>query len=128
MRRELACTVPHACLREPHLTLVTRGSSAHTWQEWLRSEGFVSKQPPHNGCFLHTDALSEPMMRHLDGKTYLDAGQRAEAGLPPYPTDWTAALRQAQGDVDRRAAQIQVPVHASTEPTPHPHRACAAAS
>ena len=32
-------------------------------------------------------------MRHLDGKTYQDPGQRSAAGLPPYPTDWTAALQ-----------------------------------
>ena len=32
------------------------------------------------------------MMRHLDGKSYLDPEQREARGLPPYPTDWTAAL------------------------------------
>ena len=61
---------------------------------WLRSADFAAtpKRPPANGCFLFTDGCAEPMMRHLDGKVYLDPEQRAAAGLPPYPTDWTAAL------------------------------------
>ena len=40
------------------------------------------------------------MMRHLDGKSYLDPEQRAEAGLPPYPTDWTAALQRAEHEAE----------------------------
>jgi hypothetical protein len=59
-------------------------------QAWLDSADFAAKLPPRNGCFLLTDELAEPMMRHLDGKTYLDPEQRAEANLPAYPTDWTA--------------------------------------
>ena len=61
-------------------------------QAWLRSAAFAAKRPPSNGCFLISDGRREPMMRHLDGKTYLDPDQRAEAGLPAYPTDWTVAL------------------------------------
>ena len=60
---------------------------------WTGSAEFAAKRPPRNGCFLLADGTAEPMMRHLDGKTYLDPEQRAEAGLPAYPTDWTAALR-----------------------------------
>ena len=61
-------------------------------QEWLSSAAFATKSPPSNGCFLLSDGQQEPMMRHLDGKTYLDPDQRAKAGLRAYPTDWTAAL------------------------------------
>ena len=61
-------------------------------QQWLLSAEFAAKRPPQTGCFLLSDARPEPMMRHLDGKTYLDPEQRAAAGLPAYPTDWTATL------------------------------------
>ena len=61
--------------------------------EWLRSDAFAAKRPLDNGCFLLSDGTAEPMMRHLDGKSYLDPEQRAEAGLPPYKTDWTVALQ-----------------------------------
>jgi len=63
---------------------------------WLQSAAFAAKQPPPNGCFLLLDGVAEPMMRHLDGKVYLDPEQRAAAGLRPYPHDWTAALRQGE--------------------------------
>ena len=59
---------------------------------WLNSAAFVEKRPPPTGCYLLTDAEGAPMMRHLDGKSYLDPEQREARGLPPYPTDWTAAL------------------------------------
>ena len=59
---------------------------------WLNSAAFVEKRPPPTGCLLLTDAEGAPMMRHLDGKSYLDPEQREARGLPPYPTDWTAAL------------------------------------
>jgi hypothetical protein len=59
---------------------------------WMNSAAFVEKRPPPTGCYLLTDAEGAPMMRHLDGKSYLDPEQREARGLPPYPTDWTAAL------------------------------------
>lgn len=62
---------------------------------WLGSDEYRTKQPPSNGCFLLADGeRSEPMMRHLDGKTYLDPEQRERAGLPAYPIDWTASLQE----------------------------------
>ena len=63
-------------------------------QEWLTSEARAAKMPPCNGCFFLADGVQEPMMRHLDGKTYMDPEQRALAGFKPYPTDWTAKLKR----------------------------------
>ena len=66
---------------------------------WLQSEEYTAKLPPsNNGCFLLLDGSDEPMMRHLDGKTYLDPEQRADAGLPSYPKDWTKALQDDKDD------------------------------
>ena len=67
-------------------------ASASSLHAWLNSAAFVEKRPPPTGCYLLTDGEGAPMMRHLDGKSYLDPEQREARGLPPYPTDWTAAL------------------------------------
>ena len=82
-------------------------------QAWLDSADFVAKIPPRNGCFLLTDdgtSLGEPMMRHLDGKTYLDPEQRAEANLPAYPTDWTARFAGAPREARVPRAEELVPL------------------
>lgn len=91
-------------------------------QDWLRSPAFHAKLPPNNGCFLLTDDCCEPMMRHLDGKTYQDPEQRSEAGLPPYPTDWTATLKSAgetaemaESAAERAATEAEPEAEAETE-------------
>ena len=88
--------------------------------EWLASAAFAAKRASDVGCFLLSDATAEPMMRHLDGKTYLDPEQRARAGLRAYPTDWTAAL-QADGEAtvgDGEAALTPVYATGATQPRP----------
>jgi len=67
-------------------------------QEWMRSEAYAKKEAPRNGCFLLSDGVDEPMMRHLDGKSFLDPAQRAAAGLPPYPTAWTPSFPEDECD------------------------------
>ena len=70
-------------------------------RSWLHSAACAAKQPPSNGCFLLGDGRAEPMIRHLDGKTYLDPEQRVRAGLKAYEngqdgyTDWTITLHLA---------------------------------
>lgn len=90
-------------------SLVRRGTfiedtfGKHTqMQEWVQSAAFAAKRPPSSGCFLLSDGRAEPMMRHLDGKTYLDPEQRASKGYQAYPTDWTAALQEdREGEVSK---------------------------
>ena len=86
--------VPGSLVRRGTFIEDTFGKHAQM-QKWLGSAAYASKLPPRNGCFLLTDSLREPMMRHLDGKIYLDPSQRAAAGLPAYPKDWTAALKDS---------------------------------
>jgi hypothetical protein len=70
-------------------------------RSWLVSAACAAKQPPSNGCFLLGDGRAEPMIRHLDGKTYLDPEQRVRAGLKAHENgrdgyiDWTVTLRLA---------------------------------
>ena len=91
----------------------------HQMHSWLASAACAAKQPPmKDGCFLLDDGRTTPMMRHLDGKTYLDPEQRARAGLKAYPTDWTATLRQSALDAQkeqREAAEAAEAAKANPE-------------
>ena len=64
----------------------------HQMQLWLASEERLRGEHLRNGCFLLDDGTGQPMMRHLDGKSYQDPDQQAALGRRPYPVDWTKRL------------------------------------